>query len=91
MTESTVSLIITVRAGEASETIEKAISIMDIESDLDQAFLIGQQEVTAMLLDLLEAQLHAYISRHTDWKNLGTDRRDQGESYDSTPPPTPSS
>jgi hypothetical protein len=75
MTESTVSLIITVRAGEASETIEKAISIMDIESDLDQAFLLGQQEVTAMLLDLLEAQLHAYISRHTDWKNLGTDRR----------------
>ena len=57
MTGLAVSIIITVKAGEVSETIEKDISVMDMESELNEVFQSGQQQVTAMIFDLLEAQL----------------------------------
>ena len=57
MTGLAVSVIITVKAGEVSETIEKAISVMDMESELNEVFQSRQQQVTAMIFDLLEAQL----------------------------------
>jgi len=57
MTGLAVSVIITVKAGEVSETIEKDISVMDMESELNEVFQSGQQQVTAMIFDLLEAQL----------------------------------
>ena len=57
MTGLAVSVIITVKAGEVSETIEKDISVMDMESELNEVFQSRQQQVTAMIFDLLEAQL----------------------------------
>ncbi|NLW71380.1 MAG: hypothetical protein GXY37_00605 [Chloroflexi bacterium] len=57
MTGLAVSVIITVKAGEVSEMIEKDISVMDMESELNEVFQSGQQQVTAMIFDLLEAQL----------------------------------
>ena len=75
MTDASVSIIITVKAGEVSETIEKDISVMEMESDLNKVFQSSQQQVTAMLFDLLEAQLHAYVSTQTEWKNIGTEQR----------------
>ena len=75
MTGLAVSVIITVKAGETSETIEKAISVMEMESELNKVFQSGRQQVTAMLFDLLEAQLHAYVSTQTEWKNIGTEKR----------------
>ena len=75
MTDASVSIIITVKAGEVSETIEKDISVMEMESDLNKVFQSSQQQVTAMLFDLLESQLHAYVSAQTEWKNIGTEQR----------------
>ena len=75
MTDASVSIIITVKAGEVSETIEKAISVMEMESELNKVFQSSQQQVTALLFDLLEAQLHAYVSAQTEWKNIGTEQR----------------
>jgi hypothetical protein len=75
MADASVSIIITVKAGEVSETIEKAISVMEMESDLNKVFQSSQQQVTAMLFDLLESQLHAYVSTQTEWKNIGTEQR----------------
>ena len=75
MTDASVSIIITVKAGEVSETIEKDISVMDMESELNEIFHRGQQQVTAIMFDLLEAQLHACVSTQTDWKNIGTEKR----------------
>ena len=57
MTGLAVSVIITVKAGEVSEMIEKDISVIDMESELNEVFQSGQQQVTAMIFDLLEAQL----------------------------------
>jgi hypothetical protein len=75
MTDASVSIIITVKAGEVSETIEKDISVMEMESELNKVFQSSQQQVTAMLFDLLESQLHAYVSTQTEWKNIGTEQR----------------
>jgi len=70
MTGLAVSVIITVKAGDVNETIEKDISVMDMESELNEVFHRGQQQVTAIMFDLLEAQLHACVSAQTDWKNI---------------------
>ena len=75
MTDASVSIIITVKAGEVSETIERVISVMEMETELNKVFQSSQQQVTAMLFDLLESQLHAYVSAQTEWKNIGTEQR----------------
>ena len=48
---------------------------LDMESELNEVFHWGQQQVTAIMFDLLEAQLHACVSTQTDWKNIGTEKR----------------
>jgi len=75
MTDMAVSMIITVKAGEVSESIEKKISILDMETELTKAFHQGELQATAILFDLLESQLYGYICTHTAWKNIGTDKR----------------
>jgi len=70
-----VSMIITAKAGEVSESIEKKISILDMETELTKAFHQGEVQATTILFDLLESQLHRYICAHTAWESIGTDKR----------------
>ena len=75
MTDMAVSMIIKLKVGDVSESIEKKISIMDMETELTKAFHQGELQATTILFDLLESQLHRYICTHTGWKNIGTDKR----------------
>lgn len=75
MTDMAVSMIIKLKVGDVSESIEKKISILDMETELTKAFHQGELQATTILFDLLENQLHGYICTHTAWKNIGTEKR----------------
>lgn len=75
MTSIDASIIITVKVADISESHETKISFHNIEADLNAAFQEGRRQSTAVLFDLLESNLHAFICSYKNWKNVGTDKR----------------